>query len=302
MTGITRFGLCAATVAALSAAASGGAQAFSFNETVVVHPIVHNTFVMGVTHDDHWTCGIFSCFNTNGLIPDSAATVLLKPFNDRIAVGYDYFMDPGTQPCACQSYGLVQMRGGVSFRTLDIPDNFLVATLVLTPLHADQFGAPLNPSLLNGLYQTSGKTVTFSEPAATTFIHSFDKPYFSFDHNHDRWTFVTGQVGSETASSFPAPGNAVSNPVFSSFPASPGPTTQPVQRNGNTYRINVSNTVRDWISNWPNRLDTPLHSFLITGQNFAPEDIKKADSGFIEGTFLVQYAVTLEFVLLEPDL
>src|SRR6201989_1151727 len=171
MTGITRFGLCAATVAALSAAASGGAQAFSFNETVFVHPIVHNTFVMGVTHDDHWTCGIFSYFNTNGLIPVSAAPVLLKPFNDRIAVGYDYFMDPGTQPCACQSYGLVQMRGGVSFRTLDIPDNFLVATLVLTPLHAAQFGATLNPSLLNGLYQTSGKTVTFSEPAAPPFIH-----------------------------------------------------------------------------------------------------------------------------------
>jgi hypothetical protein len=53
MNSIVRFGLHAAAAAILSVAAPRGAQAFSFNETIVVHPIVQNTFVMGVTHDDH---------------------------------------------------------------------------------------------------------------------------------------------------------------------------------------------------------------------------------------------------------
>jgi len=48
--------------------------------------------------------------------------------------------------------------------------------------------------------------------------------------------------------------------------------------------------------------ETPIHIFLITGQSLTPEVVKKAANGFIEETFLVQYAATSEIVISEPDL
>jgi len=295
------FTLSALTAAALSVALPHAAPAFQFNETIVVRPIVQQTFVSGVTHVDGWTCGIFACFTSNGLIPDAAASVLLSPFSERIAVGYDFFDGPGTNPCPCGSFGLALFRGAVSFRTKDIPDNFLTATLVLDPLHVASFGSH-NANMINGLFETQGKTVTFSDPISVSFLHSFNRPFFTFDRRHDRWTMVSGGLGDETASAFPKEGNQTSNPVFSTFPVNATANSHPVTRNGNAYRIDVSSTVRDWIANWPNRLDTPLHGFLLTGQNFTPDEVKKAANGFIEGTFLIQYGVTLEIVLSEPDL
>ena len=113
---------------------------------------------------------------------------------------------------------------------------------------------------------------------------------------------MSGELGVDIATSFPEAGDRTANPVFPAFPAKADANSSPVQRNGNAYRIDISSTVRNWIADWPNRLDTPIHSFLITGQSFTPADVKKAANGFTEATFLVQYAVTLEIVISEPDL
>ena len=109
----SRFGFSAVVAAALCSVLPRPAPAFQFNETLVMRPIVQQTFVMGVTHVDGWTCGIFACFTTNGLIPDAAASVLLSPFSDRVAIGFDFFDDPGTNPCPCGSFGLANFRAGV---------------------------------------------------------------------------------------------------------------------------------------------------------------------------------------------
>ena len=258
----------AAALAALTVVApTGGAKAFSFNRTISLHPIVLETFLSGMTHTDGWTCGIFACFSTNGLIPDAAASVLLKPFDGRIAVGYDYFQDPGTNPCPCGSLTLTQFRGGVSFRTVDIPDNFLVATLVLDAKKVNKF-ANSTSELLTGLYET--KAINFDTSRATVFTSNDNRPFFTFDTRHDQWTLVSGDIGDDTAAPFQAGGNQLTTPVISPFPTKTSANSQPVQRNGDSYRINVSNVVRSWIADWPNRLKTPIHGFLLTGRFFQP--------------------------------
>jgi hypothetical protein len=299
---IVRSALAAGLALAASAAvAPRSAGAFEFHRTINVHPIVFQTFVSGVTHVDGWTCGIFACFTTNGLIPDAAADVLLKRVSARIAIGYDFFDDPGSNPCPCGSFGLAQFRGGVTFRTSEIPDNFLLATLVLEPKKTNKLANKSN-ELITGIFETSGTKLTFSQASDVAIAPSENRPFRTFDRRHDEWTLVSGDLGEETASDFASEGKKLNNPVFGSFPATTSKNSAPVSRDGDSYRIDVTQAVRGWISDWPNRLDTPLRGFLITGRNFDPLDTKKTSNGFIEGRHLIQYAVTLEIILNEPDL
>jgi hypothetical protein len=64
--------------------------------------------------------------------PDVAGTGLFsQPPQGKIIVGYDYWSDPGTQPCPCWEYSSTWHRGFVQFRTKDLPDQFALVHLVL---------------------------------------------------------------------------------------------------------------------------------------------------------------------------
>ena len=147
---------CAAAAILVAAASLAPlrADAFSFNRTITLHPMLFQTFVSGVTHFDSWTCGIFACLSTNGLIPDAAADVLLKKVSSRIAIGYDFFEDPGTNPCPCGSFGLAQFRGSVF-----LADDIAFAKPIVADGAAAGFKHSEYPALAKGKLRFVGEMI-----------------------------------------------------------------------------------------------------------------------------------------------
>lgn len=292
--------ISAAAVAALAIIAPSGASAENFFRTINVEALVLETFLTGKQYSDEWTCGIFACpISSGAYFPETAEKVIDDPSYTLMGMGYDYSLNPGTDPCNCTTLSLAEFRGRASFRTIDIPDHFLTATLVMDAISSDKL-ANTTSELLVGVYES--KAPKFDLPWSAVFSSNNNRPFYTFDARHDNWKFTIGYFGSTTEPSFPQEARKYSDPLFSPFPATTTANSQPIQRNGDSYRINVSSTVRNWIADWPNRLNKPIHGFLLVARGFPSSAVKKNAAGIIEGRHLIQYAAHLEFTLLEPDL
>jgi hypothetical protein len=292
--------MSAAALAALALVAPSGANAENFFRTIHLEPILEQ-FVTGNQYDTHISCG-FSCpISSGAYFPVPSTETIDGDDYVLMGMGYDLFHNPGADPCNCEHYALLEFRGRATFRTAEIPNNFLTATLVMDAIYADKLNNP-SSELLVGVYES--KTPKFSDALRTIFSPSKHDPFQTpYRRDPDNWKFIMGTLNYDTTvlPAFSAEARIYSDPVISPFPSTTGPNTQPVQRNGDSYRINVSSIVRNWIADWPNRLTQPTHGFLMVARGFKPELGKKNAAGIIEGRHWVRYGVSLEITFIEPD-
>jgi hypothetical protein len=290
----------AAAVAALAIIAPTGASAENFFRTIHLDPLVLEQFVTGKQYHVDTACGFACPINSGPFFPQPGAKVLDDDSYVLMGMGYDFWQNPGAAPCNCGDLALLEFRGRASFRTSEIPNHFLTATLVMDAIYNEKLHNTTS-ELLVGVYES--KQPKFRDGLQTIFSPNRGEPFVDpFNRFHDNWKFTLGGFGSTVEKSFPDEARKYSDPVITPFPSTTGPNTQPVQRNGDSYRINVTSTVRSWITDWPNRLKNPVHGFLMVARGFPPSAVQKNAQGIIEGRHWVQYGVSLEITYLEPDL
>ena len=249
-------------------------------EQLVLQPALNVTIYKGQFHEDSYSCWPFTCFFTNG-IPGP-----LTPPLGQVAVGFDYFDDPGTKPCNCQQWAVYAYRGQIFFKVADLPKNFLTAHLVLGPIVSNQHGNSLSNPITGVFENANGAKMGFDDSSA--WFAAGGTPGLA-PALLTQFDVIAGGVTALRQFSV-LPSGMMQNPVFSSFPvpANPGLNTEPVAKEGFFYSIDVSQTVRNWVGT-----NTPLRGFNLVGPD---ESLSHASTTALT----VQYAATLVFEILGP--
>jgi len=207
-----------------------------------------------------------------------------------VVVGFEHHNFPGTEPCPCKFYTLSANRGVASFRTRDLPPDFVTATLVLTAVSKEAVGHSFAEDIVSAVFETVPDTLfVHNDNEIATFRDGLDDysgmPGLSllFDPTRGQSTVLL-QVAEFT-----------SDPAFATWVLNTGGNVL-VKKSGSDYRINVTNQVRSWVKNWPNHTAIPAHAFILIGQDETLPT--NADSSSL---LWAAYNVTLEFDIDEPD-
>lgn len=290
----TRAACALALAAAMGVCGAISARAESFTVTKLLRPTIAETQYQARVQRDTFSCWPLLCI----YLEPFPAPVPQAPFFPDVLVGFDYFGEPGTGPCACEQYFSFAYRAAVMFRPEDIPhcDQCVIqtATLTLEPQGVQQKGNVLQ-DLIGGLFEVSYAQAPTYDDSDAMFINALNAEVAGL-------LFISVEPGLLVRYA-PSDGRIVltrrgfdfehvKTPVIDPFPFRPGPTDSPVSKKpGFDYRIDVTSNVKNWIADLSKA--PSLRGFVIAGLDESlPTDQKS--------TLLVEYFVRLEVVYSEP--